>query len=106
MIKDEGTTGGDPVLSRLRASVWDARGPDDALTVAIESIRGELQQRLQSRASGGRPSDPNWQVSRLLPMSEETWNTLQRLGQLMSTPARRVSAMQVAALFVEHALLR
>lgn len=51
----------------------------------------------------GRPSDPTWTVQRKLSMSPETLAALERLAEAMSTPERRVSPMQVAALLVEDA---
>ncbi len=68
-----------------------------------------LGRRLRARLAPGqgerpgRPSDPTWTVQRKLSMSPKTLAALATLAETMSTPERRVSPMQVAALLVEDA---
>lgn len=76
------------------------------------NLLDEFGQRLRSRLAPGqgerpgRPSDPTWTVQRKLSMNEETLATLERIAESLSTDARRVSPMQVAALLVEDAAER
>jgi hypothetical protein len=80
-----------------------AHGPFGALQLAAE-----LAERLQPGrgARPGRPTDPEWAVRRLVGFRRETW---QRLGQIAadaSTPQRRVSPAQVAAMLIEAGVER
>lgn len=54
----------------------------------------------------GRPTDPSWGLRLKVPLSEATYRTLAALAEGMSTPARRVSAMQLAAPLLEEAVER
>lgn len=71
-----------------------------------------LGQRLRARLAPGqgerpgRPSDPTWILQRKLPMAPETLTALERLAERVSSPDRRVSPMQLAALLVEEAAER
>ena len=72
-------------------------GPLDLL-----QLRAEVGERL--RSSGGRPTDPNWSVQRLVPFREERWHQLEELAEQLSSSGRRVSAGQLAAILIERAL--
>jgi len=81
----------------------------DALRLGTWSEKlGSFGERLRSRLAPGqgerpgRPSDPSWTVQRKLSMSEDTLEALERMAESLSTPERRVSPMQVAALLVEE----
>jgi hypothetical protein len=52
----------------------------------------------------GRPSDPAWNVSRRIPMKEETLAQLQALATQFSNEGRAISPMQVAAQLLEKSL--
>ena len=48
-------------------------------------LREEIAARLSSR--GGRPSDPKWNLRRVIPLKEESWTFLrQQSGKLRVTP--------------------
>ena len=49
----------------------------------------------------GRPTDPTWVKHPKVPMSAETVTRLETLAAGLSTPERKVSPMQVAALLLE-----
>lgn len=58
-------------------------------------LREEIGARLSSR--GGRPSDPKWNLRRVIPLKEETWKFLrQQSGKL------RVSPGHLAAILLER----
>lgn len=58
--------------------------------------------RLVSR--GGRPTDPTWTVRRLVPFSAKTWNRLTTQALCLSTPSRRLTPAQLAAILIERHL--
>ncbi len=72
-------------------------GPLDLL-----ALREEFNQRL--RSSGGRPTDPAWTVTRLVPFKEDNWTRLQDLASEIGVTGRRVGPAQVAALLIESSL--
>lgn len=72
-------------------------GPLDLL-----ALREEFEQRLQS--TGGRPTDPDWTVSRQVPFKAESWSRLQHIAKEVGESGRRVGPAQVAALLVENSL--
>jgi hypothetical protein len=72
-------------------------GPLDLL-----QLRADVARRLLS--SGGRPTDPNWNVQRLVPFREERWKQLVELAEQLSSDERKVSAGQLAAILIERAL--
>jgi hypothetical protein len=58
-------------------------------------LQEEIGARLISR--GGRPSDPKWNLRRVIPLKEESWNFLrQQSGKL------RVSPGHLAAILLER----
>src|SRR5437762_7193800 len=72
-------------------------GPLDLL-----ELRANVAGRLKS--SGGRPTDPDWNVQRLVPFQEDRWHQLEELARALSTDERKVSAGQLAAILIERAL--
>src|SRR5436190_13236615 len=66
-------------------------------------LAAELRERLQPGAGArpGRPTDPDWEVRRLVGFRPETWRRLAEIAKEVSTPQRRVSPAQVAALLIE-----
>lgn len=52
----------------------------------------------------GRPTNPNWDTYRKIPMSAETLTQLESVAEAVSSPERRVSPMQVAAVLLEQAV--
>lgn len=67
-----------------------------------EVVATELTPRLVS--SGGRPSDPEWTISRQVPMKSETWEALKGLAVDASSEERHMSPAQVAGFLIEKAL--
>jgi DNA-binding transcriptional MerR regulator len=73
------------------------RGPLDLL-----ALRDEFSRRL--RSTGGRPTDPEWTVTRQVPFKEDSWKRLQGLASDVGATGRRVGPAQVAALLIENSL--
>jgi hypothetical protein len=65
-------------------------------------LRAEVARRL--RSTGGRPTDPEWNVQRLIPFRDDRWRQLEELAKALSTHERRVGPGQVAAILIERAL--
>ena len=74
-----------------------SQGPLDLL-----QLRAELGRRL--RSSGGRPTDPEWSVRRLIPFKEKRWRELERLAERCRDGGQTVSPSQLAALLIERGL--
>lgn len=74
-----------------------SQGPLDLL-----QLRAELGRRL--RSSGGRPSDPEWTVRRLIPFKPEEWQELERLAEQCGQEGQRLSPSQLAAVLIERGL--
>jgi hypothetical protein len=72
-------------------------GPLDLL-----QLRAEVARRL--RSTGGRPTDPDWNVQRLVPFRGDSWKRLEQLAERLSRDGRSVSPGQIAALLIEHAI--
>lgn len=74
-----------------------SQGPLDLL-----ELRTEIRRRL--RSTGGRPTDPNWDVRRLVPFRREGWQELERLAKACEKEGQHVSPSQLAALLIERGL--
>jgi hypothetical protein len=74
-----------------------SQGPLDLL-----ELRAEVERRL--RSTGGRPTDPDWDIRRLVPFRKEGWNELARLARSCERSGQRVSPSQLAALLIERGL--
>jgi hypothetical protein len=72
-----------------------SQGPLD-----LVELRTEVQGRL--RSTGGRPTDPDWDIRRLVPFRKEDWRELERLAKMCETEGQRVSPSQLAALLIER----
>jgi hypothetical protein len=74
----------------------------------ILQLQAELADRLRapSGAKAGRPSDPECTIRRLVGFRPETWQALAEIAAQASTPRRRVSPGQVAALLIEDGIAR
>lgn len=75
--------------------------PDGAFGTAALAL--EVQARLLS--TGGRPSDPEARIRRLVPMKKSVWLTLRKEAKAASTSRRRVSPGQLAAILLEKSLV-
>ncbi len=74
-----------------------SQGPLDLL-----QLRAELGRRL--RSSGGRPTDPEWTLRRVIPFKEKGWRDLEQLTARCSEEGQAVSPSQLAALLIERGL--
>lgn len=72
-------------------------GPLDLL-----ALRAQVASRI--RSTGGRPTDPAWNMQRLVPFRKERWRQLVDLATRLSSDQRKVSPAQVAAMLIERAL--
>ena len=54
----------------------------------------------------GRPTNPKWDTHRKIPMAAETLTLLESVAEAVSSPQRRVSPMQVAAVLLEQAVAK
>lgn len=71
---------------------------------ALAATAALLQRRLES--AGGRPTDPNWEMTRQVPFALETWDRLGVIADAVSVHGRRVARGQLAAMLVEAGLDR
>ncbi|MBI2061970.1 MAG: hypothetical protein HYT87_19695 [Nitrospirae bacterium] len=55
---------------------------------------------------GGRPSDPAWDIQRLVPFNSKTWTRLKKLATRLSRSGRKVSPAQLASSLIERELGR
>src|SRR5262245_42724027 len=62
-------------------------GPLDLL-----ALRAHVAGRL--RSSGGRPTDPDWNVQRLVPFRQERWRQLEDLATRLSSDERKVAPLK------------
>jgi len=62
-------------------------------------LANELNTKLIS--SGGRPSDPEWKIKRLIPFKKEVWDILNKKARLMSMDGRSIGPAQLAAVIIE-----
>ena len=60
----------------------------------------EIRTRLIS--TGGRPSDPNWDIRRLVPFRKEVWDYLSYKAKGMSSKERKIGPSQLAAIIIEN----
>ena len=70
--------------------------------VGMKAIARIVRERLVSH--GGRPSDPEWTITRKVPMRPGTWKELERLADSLRGQNVRVSPGQVAAMALERGL--
>ena len=74
-------------------------GPLDLL-----QLRAALNHRLVS--AGGRPSDPEWSIRRLVPFKAEQWRELEGMAIECSKEGQKVSPSQLAAVLIEEGLAK
>lgn len=73
-----------------------------ALPIGLFALAHRFNERLQS--SGGRPTDPNWTLTRRVPFAPETWEALNAIADRISSPHRKVAPAQVAAALLEDSI--
>jgi hypothetical protein len=74
-----------------------SRGPLDLL-----HLRMEVDRRIKS--SGGRPTDPEWTMTRVVRFQPTRWEELENLALTLSQDGSTVSPSQIAAMLVERGL--
>ena len=74
-----------------------AQGP-----LGLLQLRTELSQRL--RSGGGRPTDPDWTIRRIVPFKPAGWAELERFAERLTAVGRTVSPAQLAAFLIERGL--
>lgn len=60
-------------------------------------LRQEIDARLSSR--GGRPSDPEWDLRRVIPLKKSSWDFLREASEKL-----RVNPGQLAAILLERGI--
>ena len=68
----------------------------------VAGLLEEIRNRLVSR--GGRPSDSDPTVRRLVPLRKNVWSSLKEQAEFLSNRGKRVSPAQLAAVLVEKSL--
>jgi Fe-S-cluster formation regulator IscX/YfhJ len=53
------------------------------------------------RSTGGRRTDPDWTLSRRIPLKASTWESLQRIADVLVAQGQNVAPGQVAAVLLE-----
>ena len=68
-------------------------------SLTILALQRDLQDRLVS--SGGRPSDPEPTIRRLVPVRARVWKELANLASRLSRLGQRITVGQLAAFLLE-----
>jgi hypothetical protein len=61
-----------------------------------------MERRIKS--SGGRPTDPDWTMTRVVRFHPARWQELEDLAAVLSQEGRSVSPSQLAAMLIERGL--
>ncbi len=67
------------------------------------ALAAEVERRFRKPAGGGRATDPDWTVQRLVRFKPDTVERLEHLARALSERGQRLAPMQVAALLIERA---
>jgi hypothetical protein len=83
----------------------EARGKVSAKTgyFGALALAAEVERRFRKPAGGGRATDPDWTVQRLVRFKPDTVERLEHLARALSERGQRLAPMQVAALLIERA---
>lgn len=84
------------VGAALGASIRDVGSAARNVDVLAEHYSARLI------STGGRPSNPDWTLTRRVPFSESTWGKLQYLATKLGTSERTLAPAQLAASLVEE----
>ncbi len=71
-----------------------------------KKLKEELEGRLKTPVSGGRPTDPGWTERRVVGMTKGTLRTLKRVAASLNRDGVAVAPMQIAAVLLEYELGR
>lgn len=100
-------------LNQKRAAITEKLGASRVVRLGRPQPQGPLDWVLLGRELagrlipvGGRPSDPAWDIQRLVPFNSKTWRKLKKLAAQLGTSGRRVSPAQLASSLIEKALER
>jgi hypothetical protein len=89
------------------AAATEIAGLDDPSALGVGSLLAWRDwfndRKAQLASTGGRPTNRDWSLRRLVPFSDESWRTLEKLAE-ESGPERRLTAGQVAAFLIEDAI--
>lgn len=83
--------------SRTLEVAGDAQGP-----LGLVQLRADVENRL--RSTGGRPTDPDWTIRRVVPFKADGWAELEEIAARLTARGRSVSPAQLAALLIERGL--
>jgi len=74
----------------------------------VLALSADIAARLRPGAGErpGRPTDPTWELRRLVGFRRETWKALGEIADRTSTAGRRISPAQVAAVLIEEGVER
>ncbi|MBM4368042.1 MAG: hypothetical protein FJ090_14620 [Deltaproteobacteria bacterium] len=70
--------------------------------LGLLQLRAEVADRL--RSTGGRPTDPDWTVRRVVPFRPAGWAELEEFAARLTASGRSVSPAQLAAILIERGL--
>lgn len=70
------------------------------------NLKSDVSENLLPRlkSSGGRPTVPNWTISRITRYSSDSWGRLQEVAQHVSSEEHKVSPAQIASFLIEKSL--
>jgi hypothetical protein len=71
---------------------------------ALLSLAYRFNKRL--RSTGGRRTDPDWTLSRRIPFKSSTWESLQRIAEILGEHGQSVAPGQLAGLLLEDSIAR
>lgn len=91
------------IARALGATSAFAAGPSGLGTPLDWLALGE-EVRTRLRSSGGRPTDPDWDMSRCIRFDKQHWAQLERLAEALGRDGAKVSAGQLAAILLERAI--
>lgn len=92
----------DAIAEALGSKGSQSVGDDLADPISLLGLAHRFNERL--RSTGGRPTDPNWTVSRRVPFAPETWDALNSIAVRLSRSDRKVAPAQVAAALIEEGI--
>ncbi len=70
----------------------------------LYELLDSLKSEVQTGKKGGRPTNGNWKIRRLVGFRTRTWKKLQRLSKETSVEGTQVSPAQIAAFLIENSL--
>lgn len=107
--RDDSNTSG---IGNDPAAVAKALGSAGAVDIGLQGFSIPLDAlalvdrfNARLRSTGGRPTDPDWTLTRRIPFKSETWRALQQTADSLSlSTGHKVSASQIGAELIEQGL--